>query len=346
MGTNRRQEDSKSKPVTLKAVAARVGLTSGTVSAVLNDSPAARFIPERTKARIIAAAQELNYRPNFFARSLRAKRTYTIGVIAEEIGDVYGAMLISGIDSRLREQNYFFITAVHRHDPDLLKSYADLLVNRGVEGFITVDTDLGSAPALPAVAVAAHRKLKNVTNVVLDHDHAAEIALRHLIELGHRKIAFLQGHQLSSDSKTRWEAICKAAKKLRLAIDPDLVLRIEIMDSSPYVGYPYGKELIQRGKKFTALFAYNDLSAIGAIRAFQEAGLNVPHDVSVIGFDDIQAAAYNTPSITTVRQPITKMGYIAADTLLHRLDGAKKYPAEIAVEPTLVVRESTAQVLK
>ncbi len=330
------------KSVTLKSVAERVGLSPGTVSSVLNDTPAAQSIPESTKARIIAAARELNYRPNFFARSLRAKRTFTVGIIAEEIGDVYGAMVISGIDARLREEGYFFITVIHRHDPKLLRSYADLLTQRGVEGFITVDTSIATVPSLPTVAVAGHRKLKNVTNVVLDHELAAELALRHLVELGHREIAFLRGHVLSSDSKPRWAAICKAAQKLGIEIDPDLVLQIEIPDGSPYLGYPYGKELLKRAKPFTALFAYNDLSAIGAIRAFKEAGLQVPDDISVIGFDDIQAAAYNSPSLTTVRQPLFKMGWTAADILLGRLENQNENPSEVAVEPSLIVRESSA----
>src|SRR6202051_1318509 len=124
--------------VTLKAVAHHLGLTPGTVSAVLNDAPSARSIPKETKARIHAAAKELNYRPNFFARTLRNKRTYTIGVIAEEIGDSYGSAIISGIEQYLRQRDYFFLTVVHRHDPGLLSRYSQLLSERGGEGIITV----------------------------------------------------------------------------------------------------------------------------------------------------------------------------------------------------------------
>ena len=125
--------------VTLKTIADHLGLTPGTVSAALNNSPAARSIPEHTKNRIIEAAQALNYRPNFFARTLRLRRTYTIGVIAEEIGDAYGAMVISGIEEYLRKNDYFFLTVIHRHDPKLLQTYAQMLLTRGVEGFITTD---------------------------------------------------------------------------------------------------------------------------------------------------------------------------------------------------------------
>src|ERR1700756_1894162 len=169
----------KPQVITLKAVAQHLGLTPGTVSAVLNNSPSARSIPETTKKRIHAAAKELNYRPNFFARTLRNKRTYTIGVIAEEIGDSYGSAIISGIEQHLRKRGYFFLTVAHRHDPELLDQYSHLLSERGVEGIITVDTTVHETPALPTVAVAGHRKLKGVTNITLDHFRAAVLALNH-----------------------------------------------------------------------------------------------------------------------------------------------------------------------
>jgi DNA-binding LacI/PurR family transcriptional regulator len=338
----KQRHQKKSTSVTLRAVADHVGLTPGTVSAVLNDAPSSRSIPERTKSRILAAARELNYRPNFFAQSLRKKRTYTIGLIVEEIGDAYGSMVISGVEQHLRQKNYFFLTVVHRHDPELLDRYSQILIERGVEGFITVDMQLREAPTLPTVAVAGHRKFSGVTNIVLDHQHAAHIALRHLLELGHREIAFMKGQPFSSDSADRWQAICEAARDLHLEIKPELTVQIDIDDPTPQLGYPFAKKLLDRRIPFTALFAYNDISAIGAIRAFQEAGLAVPTDISVVGFDDIQGAAYNTPSLTTVRQPLVRMGAIAAQTLLERIEGREDYPAEIAIQPELVVRESTA----
>ncbi len=180
----------KSEVITLKAVAQHIGLTPGTVSAVLNDSPSARSIPQETKNRIHAAAKELNYRPNFFARTLRNKRTYTIGVIAEEIGDSYSSPIISGIEQYLRKRDYFFLTVVHRHDPVLLSRYSQMLSERGVEGIITVDTTVQEAPTLPTVAVAGHKKLKGVTNITLDHYRAAVLALNHLKDLSHERIAF------------------------------------------------------------------------------------------------------------------------------------------------------------
>lgn len=337
-----RKPRPKSAVVTLKVVAQHVGLTPGTVSAVLNDAPSARSIPQETKNRIHAAAKELDYQPNFFARTLRNKRTYTIGVIAEEIGDSYGSLVISGIEEYLRQKDYFFLTVVHRHNPELLSRYSQLLMQRGVEGFITVDLQLKEALLLPTVAVPGHENLPGVTNIVLDHHHAARAALIHLRELGHKNIAFMKGQLFSSDSEHRWQAICQVAADLKIEIKPELTVQIDIADSTPLLGYPFGKRLLERRVPFTALFAYNDISALGAIRAFQEAGLRVPHDVSVIGFDDIQGAAFSNPSLTTVRQPLAHMGRLAAETLLARIEGAKDYPPEIPIEPELVIRQSTA----
>src|SRR5713101_1200402 len=213
--------------VTLKTIAEQLGLTPGTVSAALNKSPAAHSIPEHTKNRIIEAAQTLNYRPNFFARTLRLRRTYTIGVIAEEIGDVYSDMVIGGIEEYLRKNNYFFLTVIHRHDPKLLQTYAQMLLTRGVEGFITTDTSVKEKLGLPTVAVAGHARVEGLTNIVLDHKRAARLALEHLRDLGHEEIAFIKGQTISSDSAVRWNAICEVAQQLEIRIRPELTIQLE-----------------------------------------------------------------------------------------------------------------------
>lgn len=334
-------DGNKNSAPTLKSVAEHVGLTASTVSAVLNDSSAARRVPQRTKKRILAAARELNYRPNFLARSLRVNRTYTIGVILEEIGDAYGSLVMSGIERYLRQQNFFFLTVAHRHDKKLLETYSTMLRERGVEGFITVDTFLTEEPSLPTVAIAGHRPIKRVTNIVLDHQRAASLALKHLVDLGHEKIAFMKGAALSVDSDSRWKAICDVAAKLGVRMRPELIVQLEGDDPTPNLGYPFAKQLLARNQPFTALFAYNDISAIGSISAFHGTGLRVPEDISVMGFDDIQNAAYIDPPLTTVRQPLQKMGEIAARTLLDQIEERAKYVPEIAIEPELVVRRST-----
>ena len=330
------------KTVTLRSVAERVELTPSTVSAVLNNSSASHSVPEHTKRRIVKAARELNYRPNFFARSLRVRRTYTIGVILGEVGDAYGSIVISGIERYLRQRNVFFLTVAHRHDKTLLATYSTMLQERGVEGFITVDTILTEEPRLPTVAIAGHRNIKGVTNIALDHRRAAALALGHLVDLGHEQIAFMKGSTLSADASDRWNAIGKVAGNLGVSLQPELVIQLKGDDPTPNLGYPAAKQLLARKRPFTALFAYNDISAIGSIRAFQEANLRVPDDISVVGFDDIQSAAYANPPLTTVRQPLQKMGEIAARTLLDQIEGRVNCVPAIAIEPELAVRRSTA----
>jgi DNA-binding LacI/PurR family transcriptional regulator len=344
MAEKKKAEDSNGSIVTLKAVAAHVGLSAGTVSAVLNDAPSAKHIPKPTRERIVAAARKLDYRPNFFARSLRKQRTFTIGVIAHEIGDGYSSTVIAGIEASARDKNYFFVTGVHRHNQELFDKYCRLLLQRGAEGLISLDFNLSKSLPVPAVAIPGHMDNEGVTNIVLDHHRAAELALKHLMDLGHRRIAFLKGHPDSADAASRWKAVQDVAGEIGLELDPELVIQIDSTDSTPSLGYPFAKKLLDKKRPFTALFAYNDISAIGAIRAFQEVGLKVPGDVSVVGFDDIPAAAFHYPSLTTIRQPLRRMGEIAVDLLVGQIEHKCDWQREFAVQPEIAIRESTGPV--
>jgi DNA-binding LacI/PurR family transcriptional regulator len=344
MKSPKNKGDSKKKfQVTLKMVAERVGLTKGTCSAVLNKTAASRSVPPHTQERILAAARDLNYRPSFYARNLGVKRTYMIGVVTQEIGDFYSSPIIGGIEQYLRQKNFFFLTVAHRHDPTLLETYSHLLLDRGVEGFITLDTFIDRPLPLPTIAIPGHRRVEGVTNLVLDHRKGAWLALNHLTELGHKEIAFMKGAEVSPDSEDRWKAIREVAEELGIRMRADLIVQIKGDDATPQLGYPFAKELLARKRPFTALFAYNDISAIGSIRALQDAGLRVPEDVSVVGFDDIRIAVHNNPSLTTVRQPLPKMGEIAARTLLNRIEEHEDWVPEIVIEPEFVVRHSTAR---
>src|SRR5256886_12424596 len=182
-----------------------------------------------------------------------------------------------------------------------------MLLTRGVEGFITTDTSITEKIALPTVAVAGHQLVDGVTNIILDHTRAARLALEHLRDLGHEEIAFIRGQTMSSDSTVRWNAICEVAQELGIRIRPELTIQLEGFDSTPGIGYTFCKQLLARKHPFTALFAYNDIAAIGSIWAIREAGLRVPEDISIVGFDDISGAAYANPGLTTVRQPLMKM---------------------------------------
>lgn len=331
--------------VSLKFLAEHLGLSQAAVSFVINRSPAAKSIPHRTQERIRAAARELNYRPSHLARSLRQQRSFTIGVVVPEISEGYAALVMSGIEDHLLEAGYFYFVVSHHHRADLIEEYPLLLQQRAVEGLIAVDTALSEKVDVPGVAVSGHRDIPGMTNIVLNHSKAACLALQHLAGLGHRRLAFIKGQEFSSDTEVRWEAVREAAKKFGIEVKAKLTGQLEGDSSSPLLGYQVAQKLLASGETFSALFAFNDISAIGAIQALREAGLRVPEDVSVVGFDDIQSAAFQNPGLTTVRQPLREMGTIAAKTLLRRITAPAKapYPKEIVVEPALIVRGSTAR---
>src|SRR6202790_5791190 len=300
---NSTRSTASAQSVSLKSLAAHLQLSPATVSLVINRSPAAKSIPQRTQERIRAVARELNYRPNFVARSLRAQRSFTIGVVVPEISDGYAALVMSGIEDHLLQEGYFYFVVSHRHRSDLIEEYPFLLQQRAVEGIIAVDTVCREDSVLPTVAISGHGNIPGVTNIVLDHDMAARLALEHLQKLGHTRIALIKGQNFSTDTETRWNAVNSVARRLGITINEKLTGQMESDSSSPAVGYEVTRDILRRNEPFTALFAFNDISAIGAVQALRESGKRVPEDVSVVGFDDIQSAAFQNPSLTTVRQP-------------------------------------------
>ena len=331
------------QPISQRMLADHLGLSPATVSLVLNSSPVADAIPQETKDRVFAAARALNYRPNFVARSLRTQRSFMIGVIVPEVSEGYAASVMGGIEDQLLEEGYFYLVASHRHRQDLIDEYPRLLRSRSVEGLIAVDTPWTQQISMPVVAVSGRGQATGITNIVLDHDKAAELALAHLFHLGHRRIAFIKGQAFSSDTEVRWSAICKAARQLGLEVSPELVVQLEGDLPSPELGYEVTHKLLNNRQPFTALFAFNDISAIGAIGALRESGLRVPEDVSVVGFDDIQSAAFQNPGLTTVRQPLRRMGRLAAETVLRSITSPDSQGdgRRIMMEPEFVVRAST-----
>jgi LacI family transcriptional regulator len=331
------------KPISLKELAKQLNLSPTSLSLVLNGSPAAGSIPKSTQDLIFAAAKKFNYRPNFLARSLRVRRTYAVGVLMPELSEGYYSLVLSGVEEFLSGVGYMYLATSHRHEEKMIVENTSLLWERGVEGIIAVDTPVTLIPRwLRMVAVSGHEPILGGTNVVLNHDVAADLALRHLKELGHRDIAVIKGQTFSSDSEVRFQAILHVAADLGLSIPSSRVAQLEGTSPSPGTGYDAARKLLQGGAPFTALFSFNDNSAIGAMRALQDAGLHVPQDVSVVGFDDVLSAAYHTPSLTTIRQPLRKMGMIAAEALLKRSANEAEEPGDfIEVEPELIVREST-----
>ena len=341
-----RGSDLPAGPVGLKDVAEHLGLSVATVSRVLSRSATANRISTRTQDLVWAAAEAMQYEPNHLARALRRKKTYTMGVMVPEISEGYSASVLSGIESALLQSGYFYFVVSHHHREDLLREYPRLLLSRGIEGLIAIDTPLEMHLSIPVVAVSGHQRMENVTNLELDHTTAVRMALSHLFDLGHRKIAFIKGQEFSSDTHYRWSAIDQISQELGLPIDPRLCVQLEGTEAGSDSGYQATGRLLERCLPFTAIFAFNDHSAIGAIARLKEHGLQIPADISVVGFDDIPSARTNNPSLTTVRQPLRSMGETAANALLTYIEPQmrKEMPARLIVKPDFVVRNSTAAV--
>jgi LacI family transcriptional regulator len=328
------------KPIGLKELARRLELSPATVSVVLNNVPG-RSISEGTRQRVREAAALYNYRPSLLARSLRRQQTLTVGILLPEVGDGYHAQVLGGIADELERQGYFYLIAQHRHQPERVAEYTQMLMARGAEGILAIDTHFAESPHVPVVAVAGHTPMEGVTNVVLDHERAAHQTVAHLHALGHREIALIRGQVASSDSEIRWRSTAAALKSFGLQLRKELVLQLELDVTSPEITYPLVKDALAGKRKFTAIICFNDVAAIGAVRAIRDANLRVPEDISVVGFDDIHMAAFSVPSLTTVRQPLQEMGETAARILLDRVTARKKHPAEVAIEPQFIEREST-----
>ncbi|GGH12617.1 LacI family DNA-binding transcriptional regulator [Silvibacterium dinghuense] len=336
------ESDLEQGPINLRQLSELLHLSQTTISLVLNDSPAAKSIPEHTRARVFEAARKFQYRPNYFARSLRRSKSMSVGVLAPDLSEGYFTLVMQGVEETLLRSHYFYFTASHYWQTELMREYPRMLAERAVDGYLLLNTPAAFSSPLPTVAISAHHDAAGVTNVVLDHHRAAELALRHLYELGHRHIAFVKGPEIIPDTEYRWKSILQVAKSLDIKVLPELSIQLPADSWSPEIGYQPMKALLERTRAFTAIFCFNDISAIGAIRAIHDAGLSVPGDVSVVGFDDIISAAYQKPSLTTVRQPLREMGSEGAQLLLALIaDPKKPQPAEVLMQPELIVREST-----
>ncbi|MGA2697379.1 MAG: LacI family DNA-binding transcriptional regulator [Terriglobales bacterium] len=345
--------------VTIRDVAKDSGFSSTTVSIVLNNAPLSRYIPVKTKKRIENSAKKLGYRPNIFARSLRSKRTHTVGVMVFDMTDPYCIPIFRGIESALYEASYLpILTDVH-NDRARFERYLEMLLDRRVEAlivlanwlFVNIDVlgDLEKS-SIPTVMIGQELENDSISSVTVDNESGSRSAVEHLYALGHRHIAFIRGPKTLGDSAPRWKGIRTFAKAHQLEMDPQLIVDLpESRDpaSSFESGFSLTKELLARSRRFTALVAFDDMTAFGAIRALSKAGLRVPKDCSVIGFDDIAASSLYTPALSTVSQPLDEMGKLAVGLVSDGINAVlekKPVPAtHRKLTPRLVVRDSTAK---
>jgi LacI family transcriptional regulator len=333
------------KRTSLKDLATYLGLSQTTISFVLNDAPLAKNLAPETRRRVQEAARKFNYRPSYFALNLHKTGSDSIGVIVPEHSEGYFTVVMEGVERYLLQKHFLYFTACHYYKPKLVKEYSELLMNRGAEGLLLLNTNADFDTPLPVVTISGHKEKEGVTNVFIDHRAAARLAIRHLYDLGHRKIAFMKGPRSIIDTEFRWESLMQVARDFGVEPPPERVVQLLTGGWTPHIGYEPAKRLTNATRDFTALVCFNDTSAIGAIRALHEVGMRVPSDVSVIGFDDIVSAEFHVPSLTTIRQPLKHMGKLAASILLDRIaNPTQQYAPNIPVKPTLIVRESTAPV--
>jgi DNA-binding LacI/PurR family transcriptional regulator len=329
-------------PVTLNELARAAGVSVSTVSRALNSS--AHPVNEETRKLILDLASQMDYRPNVAARGLKMDRTYTIGLVVYNIASPFTPILIRGIQEYLKQHDYFSIIISTDWDPDLEGEAVHQLISRSIDGVIFVETwrDGSNSPLdlanKPYVYVYRLFDGEYANSVNIDDRAGGALAVEHLVNLGHRRIGYINGPQGWASSRDRFLGYKDVLKQSGIELDPTLV---EEGNWEVQSGYQAACRLMKLDDRPTAIFAANDLMALGAIYGIQKSGLTVPGDVAVVGYDDQDFAGFSNPTITTVRSPAFEMGKMAAKLILDRLENQKEILDPIKVAGSLVIRESS-----
>jgi LacI family transcriptional regulator len=339
-------DSSSGARVTLKDVAREAGVHPGTASRALN-AETRSLVNMGTAERVLATAERLGYRPNPIARGLKTRRSYTVGVLIPDLTNPLFPPIVRGIQDRLEEAAYTPLIANTDNDPDRERADFEAMRARQVDGFITATARLDRAELdnltglrLPVVLVNRGLERGPLASVVGDDRAGVRLAVRHLAELGHRRIAHVAGPQDISTGRRRHHGFVEAMGELGLGPDPDLILVGGALVESE--GVRLCAELIDAVRDFTAIVAANDMMALGCYDVLAERGLRCPQDISVIGFNDMPFAAHFQPPLSTIRIPHYELGTRAAELLLARLADPDASPVNELLEPELVARESTA----
>jgi DNA-binding LacI/PurR family transcriptional regulator len=337
---------AKAKPssVTMRDVAELAGVSKQTVSTVLNGRPG---ISAETQARILQAVDTLGYRLDKVASSLRTGRTRTIALLVSDISSPFIARLAVAAEDCANRAGYSLV--LHNTHDDVVReaAYFSVVIERKVDGVIFISAadkspglDLLRARGIPAVAIDRIPDPYSGPAVMLDNLKTGRLAAEHLLALGHIQLAHISGPPTVRMARDRWQGFQQT-----VAAQPHLPLPlVEVATGWDYAdGFDAMQRVLAADRPLTALFAAGDALAIGAMRAIQDAGLRVPQDISVVGVDDIDSAAYQNPPLTTIRQSITELAQLGLQLLLDLLAGKEIHPSEIVMDPILVVRQSTAR---
>lgn len=334
-------------PVTLKQVADRAGVNVSTASRALSADKSSMVKPA-TRNRVLAAVEELGYRGNLQASALRRGRTGTIGVIVADLGNPYIGPVLRGIAGTLGSRNLLPIMTETRDLSPALSKVCDMLLAQRVDGIIATAGRYGDRAMLKRVArevplVLAVRDLPGSGIAAISHDDVTggRLAAEHLLDLGHTRLAQLEGPEDIWSFEGRAQGFREAIRAAgATCVDINSSIRLPTIEA----GRRLAVELLDRGRPLpTAVFAHNDTMAIGAIASFRERGIAVPDDVSVVGYNDSPLTAQIQPPLTTVRLPGYELGRLAAELVLTYIDGAESTTERVVMAPELIVRQSTAE---
>jgi DNA-binding LacI/PurR family transcriptional regulator len=341
-------------PVTLAHIAAAAGVTSMTVSRVMNGSG---YVNSATRERVVKVAREMNYRRNGLARALKRQRTETIGLVLGDIANPFAAELSRGVREVLEKRGYTLFICISEHSAKEDVEAFNSLADHRVDGVIvaTRASEMGNdrlnemiAGGIPASLIGRDFQHPHVDLVTADNLKGGYEATRHLIDLGHKRIGFIGVSLTRSVGLRRFRGYLEALNEHGLGVEEELVVGDHSgKDQMPgysteEMGFEGMTKLLQMKRRPTAVFARNDFTAVGALNAIKKAGLTVPDDIAVVGYDDIPLAAHTSPPLTTVRQPAREEGRVAAEFMLQRIEHGPDRPrTERVFECELVVREST-----
>jgi DNA-binding LacI/PurR family transcriptional regulator len=345
------------KSTTLSDVAKAAGVTPMTVSRVVNQNG---YVSEETREKVLRVIKELNYRRNGLARGLKRQKTETIGLVLGDIANPFSAELSRAVRDVTTQRGYNLFICISEHSAKEDVAAFEALTDHQVDGIIvaTRSNRIGDnylaemiERGVSVVCIGRDFHDENADNVTADALHGGFQATQHLIDLGHRKIAFIGATLASGKNLKRFQGYLKALKENNLPIEERFITgNSEASDDAPgysteKLGYEAMKRLLVLPNRPTAVFARNDFTAIGAINAIKESGLQIPKDISIVGFDDIPMAMHTSPTLTTVRQPTRRQGSLAAEFLLRRIE-AKEFVEreEKVLECELIIRDSTAAI--
>ena len=328
--------------VSIKDIARVAEVSHSTVSRALHDSP---LISQETKARVQHIARQMGYSPSGIARSLVTKRTQTLGLVVTTIADPFIAEVVQGIEEHALDAGYSVILCQSQSDPDRELAAVEILREKRVDAIIVTASRLGSlylplleSLSIPIVLINNQQDGRYVYSVSTDNLRGGQMAADHLLELGHTCLGYVGGPEWSAQSSQRLAGVRRALRARGIALDP---AHTASGDGRCQGGREAMAEILRQPKMPTAFLCYNDLTAVGAMGAARQAGLRVPDDLSIMGYDDIAQASYVVPALTTIRQRMSEMGSRAAGMALRLLDGEQAVE-DILVPVELVERESCA----